>query len=102
MSETDLQGKTALLTGASKGIGLAWLSSLRAVPVNSRPPSVLTPKSIWYLEDSGTYDLKPAKVPIGRFGTPEDIAKTAVFLASDESEYMTGQTIGVDGGSTMF
>ena len=36
------------------------------------------------------------------FGDSEDIAPTAVFLASDESNYVTGQTIGVDGGSTMF
>lgn len=72
------------------------------IRVNTILPSALTPKSIWYLENSGNYDLELAKVAIGRFGTPEDVAKSAVFLASDESEYVTGQTIGVDGGSTMF
>lgn len=71
------------------------------IRVNTILPSALTPKSIWYLEDSGTYDLELAKVAIGRFGTPEDIAPTALFLASDESNYITGQTLGVDGGSTM-
>ncbi|MBW8752708.1 MAG: SDR family oxidoreductase, partial [Sphingomonadales bacterium] len=72
------------------------------IRVNTILPSALTPKSIWYLEDSGTYDVELAKVAMGRFGGPEDIAPTAVFLASDESNYVTGQTIGVDGGSTMF
>jgi NAD(P)-dependent dehydrogenase (short-subunit alcohol dehydrogenase family) len=72
------------------------------IRVNTILPSALTPKSIWYLEDSGTYDLELAKVAMGRFGTPEDIAPTALYLASDESNYVTGQTIGVDGGSTMF
>lgn len=72
------------------------------IRVNTILPSALTPKSIWYLEDSGTYDLELAKVAMGRFGGPEDIAPTAVFLAADESNYVTGQTIGVDGGSTMF
>ena len=72
------------------------------IRVNTILPSALTPKSIWYLEDSGTYDLELAKVAIGRFGTPEDIAPMCLFLASDESNYVTGQTIGVDGGSTMF
>ena len=72
------------------------------IRVNTILPSALTPKSIWYLEDSGTYDVELAKVAIGRFGEPKDIAPTAVFLASDESNYVTGQTIGVDGGSTMF
>jgi NAD(P)-dependent dehydrogenase (short-subunit alcohol dehydrogenase family) len=72
------------------------------IRVNTILPSALTPKSIWYLEDSGTYDQELAKVAIGRFGTPEDIAPMCLFLASDESNYVTGQTIGVDGGSTMF
>ena len=71
------------------------------IRVNTILPSALTPKSVWYLEQSGTYDLELAKVAIGRFGTPEDIAPSALFLASDESNYVTGQTIGVDGGSTM-
>jgi len=70
--------------------------------VNTILPSALTPKSIWYLEDSGTYDLELAKVAIGRFGVPEDIAPMCLFLASDEGNYVTGQTIGVDGGATMF
>ena len=72
------------------------------IRVNTILPSALTPKSIWYLEDSGTYDAELAKVAIGRFGVPEDIAPMCLFLASDEGNYVTGQTIGVDGGSTMF
>lgn len=38
---------------------------------------------------------------MGRFGAPEDIAPTAIFLASDESDFVTGQTIGVEGRATM-
>ncbi|MGE3692349.1 MAG: SDR family NAD(P)-dependent oxidoreductase [Novosphingobium sp.] len=72
------------------------------IRVNTILPSALTPKSIWYLEDSGTYDLELSKVAIGRFGTPDDIAPMCLFLASDEGNYVTGQTIGVDGGATMF
>jgi NAD(P)-dependent dehydrogenase (short-subunit alcohol dehydrogenase family) len=71
------------------------------IRVNTILPSALTPKSIWYLKESKTYDSELAKVAMGRFGTPDDIAPTAVFLASDESNFVTGQTIGVDGGSTM-
>lgn len=71
------------------------------IRVNTILPSALTPKSIWYLEDSGTYDLELAKVAMGRFGEPEDIAPTAIFLASDDSNFVTGQTIGVEGGTTM-
>ncbi len=39
--------------------------------------------------------------PIGRLGTPEEIAAGAVWLASDESSYYTGQTLQIDGGMTM-
>jgi 3-oxoacyl-[acyl-carrier protein] reductase len=39
-----------------------------------------------------------AKVPLGRMGVPEDVGNLAVFLASDASSYITGQTIRVDGG----
>jgi NAD(P)-dependent dehydrogenase (short-subunit alcohol dehydrogenase family) len=72
------------------------------IRANTILPSALTPKSVWYLEQSDTYDLELAKVAMGRFGTPEDVARTALFLASDESDYVTGQTIGADGGSTMW
>ena len=40
-------------------------------------------------------------VPLGRMGTPADIAGAAVFLASDEAAYITAQTLNVDGGSVM-
>jgi NAD(P)-dependent dehydrogenase (short-subunit alcohol dehydrogenase family) len=71
------------------------------IRVNTILPSALTPKAIWYLENSGTYDLELSKVAMGRFGEPHDIAPTAVFLASDDSYFVTGQTIGVEGGTTM-
>ena len=42
-----------------------------------------------------------AKVPAGRLGTPEDIAAAAVYLASNEAAYVTGQTLHVNGGMAM-
>lgn len=41
-------------------------------------------------------------IPYGRVGDPEDIAKAAVWLASDESDYVTGTTLYVDGGMTLY
>lgn len=42
-----------------------------------------------------------AKTALGRFGTPEDVAKVMLFLSSDLSDYVSGQVIGVDGCETM-
>ena len=42
-----------------------------------------------------------ASIPWGRIGRPDDVAGLATFLASDDSEYVTGQTINVDGGTVM-
>lgn len=41
------------------------------------------------------------KVPAGRMGTPEDVAPTVVYLASEESRFVTGQTLSVNGGNTV-
>ena len=41
-----------------------------------------------------------ASIPVGRLGRPEDVAAAVVFLASDAASWITGQTIGVNGGST--
>jgi NAD(P)-dependent dehydrogenase (short-subunit alcohol dehydrogenase family) len=118
----DQGGGSIINTGSSYGLRcergfLAYASSKESIRtltktaakewgqykirVNTILPSALTPKAIWYLEQSKTYDLELSKVALGRFGTPDDIAPTALFLASDDSNYVTGQTIGVDGGATM-
>ena len=39
-----------------------------------------------------------SQTPLGRFGTPEEVASAAVFLASGRASYITGQTLFVDGG----
>jgi NAD(P)-dependent dehydrogenase (short-subunit alcohol dehydrogenase family) len=71
------------------------------IRVNTILPSAMSPKALWYLEESKSYDFELSKVALGYFGTPDDIAPLAIFLASDASIYITGQTIGADGGSTM-
>ena len=38
------------------------------------------------------------RIPLGSFGSPEDVAACAAFLASDDARYVTGQVLGVDGG----
>jgi NAD(P)-dependent dehydrogenase (short-subunit alcohol dehydrogenase family) len=43
-------------------------------------------------------DRGRARVPLGRWGTPEEIAKLALFLCSDAAAYITGETVIADGG----
>lgn len=57
-----------------------------------------TPLNEDVLADPEIRRQREALVPIGRIGTPEDIARTVCFLVSDEASYITGQAIVVDGG----
>jgi NAD(P)-dependent dehydrogenase (short-subunit alcohol dehydrogenase family) len=56
-------------------------------------------RALW--DNSQTLDRMLSKTPLGRIGQPEDIAGAAVFLASDEASYVTGQVLVVDGGATI-
>lgn len=44
------------------------------------------------------YEARIREIPLGRFGTPEDVAEVAVFLASDDASYITGEMIKINGG----
>jgi NAD(P)-dependent dehydrogenase (short-subunit alcohol dehydrogenase family) len=46
--------------------------------------------------------LRTAQIPLGRMGKPEDVAAMAVFLASEESSWLTGAAIALDGGLTAY
>ena len=51
--------------------------------------------------DQSVRKARESKVPLGRLGQPQDIAETVLFLASDKSEYITGQNLVIDGGVSM-
>lgn len=48
--------------------------------------------------DNEYYQARIREIPAGRFGTPEDVAEAAVFLASDDASYLTGEVIRINGG----
>ena len=64
------------------------------------PGPVLTPLLAKFLSDDAKRQRRLVHIPIGRFGEPSEIANAALFLASDESSFMTGQSLIVDGGIT--
>jgi NAD(P)-dependent dehydrogenase (short-subunit alcohol dehydrogenase family) len=56
-------------------------------------------QQVWQGEDNSREE-SIARTPLGRVGTVDDIAYGALFLASDESSFMTGSELVIDGGST--
>jgi glucose 1-dehydrogenase len=66
------------------------------------PGAIKTPinKSAW--EDPESEKKLLELIPYGRVGNPEDVAKAAVWLASDDSDYVQGETLVVDGGMTLY
>ena len=67
---------------------------------NIAPGAIATPINQAVLDDPNASKNAISEIPWGRFGRPEEVASVAVFLASDEAEYVTGSTYYVDGGLT--
>ena len=69
----------------------------RGITVNCIAPGWIDTEMTIDLPENGKEELLN-RIPIGKIGKPEDIAYAALFLASNEANYITGQTITVDGG----
>ncbi|MBT6781965.1 MAG: 3-oxoacyl-[acyl-carrier-protein] reductase [Candidatus Marinimicrobia bacterium] len=87
-------GLIGLTKSAAKEIGS------RGITVNCIAPGYIATDMTDQLDDQAK-DLLISQIPLGRIGSPDDIAATALFLASDEAGYITGQTFTVDGGMVM-
>jgi len=67
---------------------------------NIAPGAIATPINQAVLDDPEAMRNAIDEIPVGRFGRPEEVASVAVFLASDEAQYVTGSSYFVDGGLT--
>ena len=86
--------QTQALTYASKKIRVNCIA----------PGSIFFEGGTWdkaKRENTKLYDRTLARIPSGRFGTPEEIGRVAAFLSSDLASWVTGQTIAVDGGQSL-
>ena len=86
------------MIGMTKSIALEYAS--RGITINCIAPGFIKTPMTDVLTDEQKNAML-SRIPEGRFGNPEDIANTAIFLASDEAAYITGQTIHVNGGMIM-
>lgn len=73
----------------------------RNVRCNAIAPGFVETDMTSYLKEGEQADKYKAGIPLGKFGTAEDIANVTLFLASDLSSYVTGQVLSVDGGLYM-
>ena len=73
------------------------------IRVNSiSPGAIKTPINLSARDTSQEIKDLLTLIPYGRIGEPEDVAKLAVWLASDESDYITGETVYIDGGMALY
>ena len=97
--QVNYSSAKAGLSGFTKS--LAKEVGSRGITVNSIAPGFIETDMTSYLDENAKEKLSQ-DIPLKRLGSVNDIAELAIFLASDESSYITGQTISVDGGLFMY
>ena len=70
----------------------------RRITVNVVSPGFTDTDMLRSVVDSANWEAMAARTPLGRLGTPDDIADVVAFLASDEARWVTGQILGANGG----
>ena len=88
----------AAVLGLTKSLAQEFGS--RGIRVNAIAPGFIQTEMTSVLPEA-TQASYMARIPLGRFGTADEVARVALFLSSDEAAYITGQTFAVDGGLTM-
>jgi len=94
--QSSYAASKAGIIGFTKSIALELGS--RNIRCNAIAPGFIETDMTGYLKDGDISKDFLEKIPLGRFGVPEEIANTTVFLASDMSSYITGQVISACGG----
>jgi 3-oxoacyl-[acyl-carrier protein] reductase len=102
---SGMEGRNPQMFAAVKGGVLAFSKSLARsvapkVRVNVLAPGWISTAFASELDESRRESVA-ASTPLGRWGTPEDVAAAAVYLASPAAAFLTGQTIFVNGGVVM-
>jgi 3-oxoacyl-[acyl-carrier protein] reductase len=96
--QANYTASKAAMVGMLKTVAMEYAK--RNVTANCIAPGLVTSAMTDKLNDRQREAIL-SRVPMGRLGTPQEIAAAAVYLASDEAAYVTGQTIHINGGMAM-
>ena len=96
--QANYAASKAGLIGFTKSVARELAS--RNITCNAVAPGYIQTDMTAALDDAVKDSLKQ-QIPLGRLGTPEDVARVVAFLCSDDAAYITGQVINVDGGMVM-
>lgn len=96
--QANYSASKAGVIGFTKAVAKELAS--RGINVNAVAPGLIETDMTQALKEEVKETLIKS-VPMGRLGSPKDVANLVVFLASDKSDYITGQTINIDGGMIM-
>lgn len=92
----------AALTAFTKTLAVDW--AIHNIRVNAIAPGgfMTDPNRKWFREKPELHDIFVSQIPMARLGEPDEIGPLALYLASDASSYMTGATLVIDGGYTLW
>lgn len=96
--QANYSSSKAALIGLTKTIAKEYAS--RGITANAVAPGFIQTPMTDVLSDKVKDEMKKA-IPLGEFGTPEDVKDAVIFLSSKESDYITGQVLHVNGGMYM-
>lgn len=104
-STAGLRGGTGRAAYGAAKAGVVGLTKTMAVELaqygitaNALAPGAIETELVARMHSDATREVYRAGIPMDRYGTPDETAFTAVFLASDQARYVTGHILGVDGG----
>ncbi|SEI94208.1 acetoacetyl-CoA reductase [Allopseudospirillum japonicum] len=96
--QTNYSAAKAGMHGFTKA--LAQEVASKGITVNTISPGYIATDMIMKIDEEIREKIRKG-IPVGRFGTPEDIARTVVFLAAEEASFITGANLSVNGGQYM-